>query len=135
MSISSETADKKIHPVETQWHYNILTKHGFTPSTKEATGLVRSYIYTHLNGYKITAATGYHRDHWVDNLSGDHGLHFSLEEHLEKYVKIEKEKHLNLLRNHIMFLVGATTNSDNVLVRTASDFVKNNINLLDGELK
>lgn len=57
-------ADKKVHPVETQWHYPIMTKHGFVPETMEATGFVRRYVYNHPDGRKITCNTGVRADYW-----------------------------------------------------------------------
>lgn len=56
--------NEKIHPVETQWHYPLLEAAGFTPETKEASGMVRSYTYTHPDGRTVTASTGVNADHW-----------------------------------------------------------------------
>jgi hypothetical protein len=43
--MSFEEANKKVHKVEDQWHYPILTNHGFVPVDKEKVGFVRSYRY------------------------------------------------------------------------------------------
>ncbi len=59
-----EQADKKVHPVESQWHYPILTKYGFQPLTKEGVGFVRSYDYEHQSGKKIRCVTGSSADYW-----------------------------------------------------------------------
>lgn len=59
-------ADKKIHPVETQWHFPIMTAAGFIPETTEGVGFVRSYVYTHPDGRKIRATTGVNGDYWND---------------------------------------------------------------------
>jgi len=81
-------ADKVIHPVETQWHYEIMTKHRFIPLDKTDVGLVRSYRYKHPNtDHYITVSTGYHSDHWKDETTGDGGYHGTLEAHLERLSK------------------------------------------------
>jgi len=60
-----EEANKKVHPVEDQWHYPILTKYGYEPVTKEAVGFVRSYDYTHpATRHTIRCCTGYSSDYW-----------------------------------------------------------------------
>ena len=51
--------DETIHPVETQWHYKIMTKYGFKPETKEQKGLVRGYVYKDNKGREVTCITGY----------------------------------------------------------------------------
>jgi len=67
-------ADKVEHPVEKQWHYPILTKHGFEPKTKYGTGFVRSYNYEHPSGRKIRVTTGASADYWHDTTHGQHGF-------------------------------------------------------------
>ena len=79
-------ANKKIHPVETQWHYNIMIKAGFVPLDKEGVGFVRSYRYSK-GDRSITVTTGYSSDHWVDNTTGERGYWGSLEDHLETLAK------------------------------------------------
>lgn len=66
MSIYAE-ANKKVHPVETQWHYDILAPLGWVAETREATGLVRCYDYS-LPGtdYRVRCATGVNADHWSE---------------------------------------------------------------------
>ena len=61
-----EKADKKVHPVESQWHYPILTKYGFIAETKEAPGFVRAYTYKHPDGRSIKCNTGVNSDYWTD---------------------------------------------------------------------
>ena len=39
-----DKANQKIHKVEDQWHYPLMTKYKFEPITKEAVGFVRKYI-------------------------------------------------------------------------------------------
>lgn len=84
-------SDKKIHPVETQWHYKILTKYGFVAKTKEAIGFVRSYDYEHPSGCQMTLTTGYHADYWTDKVTKETGYYLALEPYLTAKVGIEKE--------------------------------------------
>lgn len=70
---------QKEHPVETQWHYKILTKYGFNPITKSDKGFVRKYIYTNSSGKKIICSTGVNADHWSDPESGKGGYWSDLE--------------------------------------------------------
>lgn len=67
-----EEANKKVHLVEEQWHYPILSAHGFLPETKEGIGFVRSYDYSHPDGRRIRCTTGYSADHW-ESLDGTKG--------------------------------------------------------------
>ena len=78
-----DIADEKVHPVETQWHYQIMVKAGFLPLTKEAVGFVRKYNYEHPDGRKITVATGVNADYWDDTTSGEHGYWSTLEPYLK----------------------------------------------------
>lgn len=74
-------ANKKVHKVEDQWHYPILTKHGYIPQDKERIGFVRSYEYIHPEtGDVIIASTGANCDHWRAKDAG--GFYYSLEGHL-----------------------------------------------------
>src|SRR5262249_34443033 len=77
-------ADKHEHPVETQWHHQPMTFHGFVPKNKTATGLVRSYEYEHPAGHKIKVTTGYSSDYWEDKTTGKQGGWRELEPHLHK---------------------------------------------------
>jgi hypothetical protein len=64
-----EAADRMVHPVGTQWHYPIMTRHGWSPLTAEAIGFVRSYDYVQrLHGieHRIRVTTGVHADYWTD---------------------------------------------------------------------
>lgn len=56
--------DKKVHPVEDQWHYKYLVPHGFVPETKEGVGFVRRYVYRHPDGRFIACSTGASADYW-----------------------------------------------------------------------
>jgi len=60
-------ANQAVHPVETQWHYKMLTDAGFVPETKEGIGFVRSYTYHHSDGRTITTTTGSSCDYWSSN--------------------------------------------------------------------
>ena len=74
-------ANKKVHPVETQWHYKTMINAGFTAVDLEAVGFVRSYRYIK-EDRDITVATGYHADHWVDNTTGKRGYWGTLASHV-----------------------------------------------------
>lgn len=81
-----EESNKKVHPVEEQWHYPILTKFGFRPITKEGIGFVRSYDYEHPStGRRIRCATGYSSDYWRELPPGKdvQGFWSDLEPHLK----------------------------------------------------
>jgi hypothetical protein len=78
-----EKANKKIHKVEDQWHYPIMTKYGFQPTTQEAVGFVRAYIYENDENYQIVCSTGYSADHWEDKTTGAFGYWRDLENHLK----------------------------------------------------
>lgn len=75
-----DVADRKVHKVEEQWHYPILTRYGFNPVTKEDVGLVRSYKYEHPSGRQITVHTGMSSD-WNE------GEKFGYWSDLEPYLK------------------------------------------------
>lgn len=79
-----DEADKKEHPVETQWHYSIMQKYGFEPVTKSAIGFVRSYIYVGPNGRFMKVMTGVNSDYWIDQTEHTSGLWVELEPHLQK---------------------------------------------------
>lgn len=83
-----EAADKVIHPVEKQWHFELMTKHGFKPETKEVTGLVRSYTYNDNKGTKIVVTTGYHTDRWEDKTNGKWGYWSTLKDHINHLMMI-----------------------------------------------
>lgn len=81
-----EEADKKVHPVESQWHYETMTRYGFIPETKEAVGFVRSYIYKHTDGHEFEVTTGFSRDYWVHKSAKHKGVQ-GLWRELEPYLK------------------------------------------------
>lgn len=81
---SFDEANKTVHPVEKQWHYPILTKHGFVPETKEATGFVRNYTYKHEDGRVIVCTTGSSADYWTDQHTKEHGYWATLEKHITR---------------------------------------------------
>lgn len=56
--------DKRVHPVEGEWHYKYLVPAGFEPETKEGIGFVRSYIYKNKTGVTVKCTTGYSADYW-----------------------------------------------------------------------
>jgi hypothetical protein len=75
-------ANQVIHPVESQWHFPIMAKHGYIPVTKEAIGFVRSYKYINpTTNHSMTATTGPNADYWTDN-EGGYGYWGSLDDHL-----------------------------------------------------
>ncbi len=77
-------ADKIEHPVETQWHHDIMTAHGFKPITKTGIGFARHYDYENEHGHKIRASTGINADHWQDLTNkGKMGYWRELEPHLK----------------------------------------------------
>ena len=75
-------ADKTMHAIETQWHFPIMTKYGFTSETPPQQGFVRSYDYTHADGHSIKVATGVRADYWEGAGSG--GYWSELEPHLKR---------------------------------------------------
>lgn len=65
-------ANKKVHLVETQWHYNTMVDGGFTPLDNQGIGFVRSYRYQ--KGDRIIrVTTGANADYWKDETTGDQG--------------------------------------------------------------
>jgi len=82
--MSLNDAGAKVHPVESQWHYEILTKYGYVAKTKEAVGLVRSYDYSHPAGGHIRVTTGISSDYWYDKVNDKQGYWSDLEPHLRK---------------------------------------------------
>lgn len=79
-----DEANKVEHPVEKQWHYATLRQAGFEAVTKSATGLVRSYTYTHGDGREIKCVTGVHGDYWMDTKTGESGYWSNLADHVYK---------------------------------------------------
>ena len=71
-----ESADKKVHLAEDQWHYDTMIKYGFKCETPAAIGFVRSYLYTR-GSVQIRCSTGVHSDHWSCRYAGNtfYGLH------------------------------------------------------------
>lgn len=72
------------HPVEGQWHFAVATAHGYAATTPVATGLVRSYRYSHPSGRSLVCTTGYVGDHWLCSC-GAYGWHADLPEHLRSH--------------------------------------------------
>lgn len=81
---SFEEANKTVHLVETQWHFPILTKHGFVAETKEGVGFVRSYVYKHEDGREIVCTTGASADYWTDKHANATGYWGTLEKHIAR---------------------------------------------------
>lgn len=75
-------ANAVVHPVEKQWHYPIMTKHGFIAETKEQTGFVRHYIYAHPDGRRVVCKTGSSSDYWYDEQTNATGYWATLEKHV-----------------------------------------------------
>lgn len=82
-----QEADAVSHPVETQWHYKWMTKHGFVSVNKTGTGLVRSYTYKK-GDHTIIVSTGFNADHWEDRTNGRFGYWSTLDSHLESLTKV-----------------------------------------------
>jgi len=62
-----EEANQVVHPVETQWHYNVLIPAGWVAETKEQVGFVRTYVYTHPDtSLVIHCTTGSSSDYWME---------------------------------------------------------------------
>lgn len=73
------------HPVESQWHYPILTAHGYLPLTPSQNGLVRGYLYKHpTTGHLMKLVTGASADYWFDEATGAQGYHTTLNAHLQR---------------------------------------------------
>jgi hypothetical protein len=81
MDTDFNAANKVMHPVATQWHYDTMTNAGFTAVDTEGVGFVRSYRYTKGN-HCITVSTGFSADHWVDDTSGARGYWGTLAAHV-----------------------------------------------------
>jgi len=77
-----EEADKTVHLVENQWHYPILTKYGFEPITKKATGFVRAYLYKK-GDCEVRCVTGANADYWESLNPKSLGYWGNLESFLE----------------------------------------------------
>lgn len=77
-----ENANKKVHSVESQWHYDRMINSGFKAITKSQIGFVRRYDYENGVGHKISAYTGVSADYWMDTTTGNGGYHASLTPHL-----------------------------------------------------
>jgi hypothetical protein len=85
-----EEANKVVHPVESQWHYPILTAHGYIAQTAQGVGFVRSYRYIHpTTNRTILCVTGSSSDYWEDELTNDRGYWSALNPHL---IKIEQSQ-------------------------------------------
>lgn len=77
-----ERANQKIHLVEDQWHFPVMTKHGFVASNKEAPGFVRDYVYTK-GEERIRLSTGVSSDYWTDLRTKKSGYWSDLEKYLK----------------------------------------------------
>lgn len=78
-----EKANKVLHPVETQWHYETMTAAGYKCDDDPQEGFVRSYLYYHPEtGRKIKVTTGCNADYWNDLTSGEFGYWGSLQNHV-----------------------------------------------------
>ena len=87
-------ANKIVHKVEDQWHYETLTKFDYVPLDKTGVGFVRSYRYEHPETkHQMRLTTGSHADYWVDEETKDQGYHASLESHLQKLA--DERKHVS----------------------------------------
>jgi len=75
-------ANEVICPVETQWHYPIMIKYGFSSTTPPQKGLVRGYLYTDNKGNEFNVNTGVNADYW-QHKTGGHGYWGSLEKYLK----------------------------------------------------
>lgn len=83
--LSFEAADKKVHPVETQWHYPIMLRNGFDAVTQEGIGFVRSYVYVNPRSMRsIVCTTGSSSDYWTDAKTKKMGYWRDLEPYLVK---------------------------------------------------
>jgi hypothetical protein len=71
-----------IHPVDTQWHFPIMTRAGFVPVTREAKGLVRRYEYTR-GDHVVVVCTGLNMDYFVDMTLKKERIWSELEKHLK----------------------------------------------------
>ena len=80
--IDFERADKVVHTVESEWHYQLMTDCGFVPVTKERTGFVRKYTYIIPGKLTVSVTTGVNSDYW-ESSDGNRGYWGTL----EKYVK------------------------------------------------
>jgi hypothetical protein len=79
-------ANKQVHPVEDQWHYQTLIDAGFVAETKSAVGFVRSYTY-YKGEHQIKCNTGASSDYWTDLKTNKGGYWSDLAPHLAKLQK------------------------------------------------
>jgi len=86
-------ANKKVHPVETQWHYKIAIKYGYVALTKEQEGFVRTYHYRHPEtGHEFFASTGSSADYFNSKDSQGKENGFGYWGELEKFLDKTREK-------------------------------------------
>lgn len=77
-------ANKKMHPIETQWHYAAMTEAGFVSTTPPQQGFVRTYVYIHpVSKREIHVTTGSQADYWNDKTSKEGGYWADLAQHLK----------------------------------------------------
>ena len=82
---SFDEANKIVHPVETQWHYSIMTEFGYESQTPSGVGFARTYIYKHpITKREFSLTTGCNGDYWADLSGKGYGYQRSLKEYLEK---------------------------------------------------
>ncbi len=79
-----DKADKTVHPVEKQWHYQFMMDAGYKAETAEARGFVRQYFYTHPDTRRrFKICTGVNSDYWIDLKIKKYGHWTDLKGHLE----------------------------------------------------
>lgn len=79
-------ADEKVHLVENEWHYKILTKYGYVPETKTQTGFIRKYKYVHPDGHVININHHLNCDMWSDPNNNKYGYWSTLDTHVNRLV-------------------------------------------------
>lgn len=76
-------ANRTVHAVQDQWHYETMIQEGFMPETLEATGFSRSYTYRK-GEHIIVVTTGASCDYWTDKTNGGRGYWSDLAPHVKK---------------------------------------------------
>ena len=85
-------ANKVVHPVEKQWHYERLTRFGYVALDKTGVGFSRSYLYEHpVTKHQMRLTTGINADYWIDVETKAQGYHATLEPHLQKIADTPKD--------------------------------------------
>ena len=91
-----EAANSRVHNVENEWHYPIMTKYGFSPREKQGVGLVRGYNYDHPSGHSVGVNTGVSSDYWTNNATGKTGYWRDLEPHLKTLSSVADQQNESL---------------------------------------